>query len=349
MGRQTRGSVVAGLLVSAALVSCGGEPADEICVTGDAPETGLRVTGGTDAYFYAHDANGRQVGYESLNRVLALQPGEYFAVLNATRRAVTVRSGSVTTCTAGAVRVTGTTDEYYYLLDTVGTQLAYNSLGRFLSVMPGSYTAKLNNTTSRLVVGAGDTTELASGTITAEGTTDEYYYVLDTVGTQLGYNTLGRPLSFFPGPYTVKVNNTTTRTEVRAGAAAAVRSGTLVATGTTNQYFYILDTAGTQLGYQSLGRAMSYLPGRYRLRVTSMDTAVAVAAGESTQVTTGTLVVAGQGSEYYYVDDAAGRQLHYGSLGTATALLGGQYSVRVAGRSAPATVTPGATTTAPRP
>jgi hypothetical protein len=349
MSRDRALVVIAALLSSVGNASCGGEPADETCRTGQAPEMGLRVTGGTDAYFYAHDINGRQIGFEVLNRVLTLEPGEYFAVLNATRRRVSIRSGSLTTCTAGDVRVIGTTDEYYYVLDTLGTQLAFQTMGRFLSLLPGTYTARLNNTTSRLTVGAGDTTELASGTAVVEGSTDEYYYVLDTVRTQLAFNTLGRPLGFFPGTYTVKVNNTTTRAEVRAGTAATVRSGTLVARGTTDQYFYVLDTAGTQLGFQQLGRAMAYLPGRYGLRVTSMDTAVSVQAGESTQVATGTLVVTGQGSDYYYLDDPSGRQLHFATLGTPTALLGGRYSVRVGRRTATASVTPGQTTTTARP
>jgi len=116
MGRdRTQGALIAMALVSAGLLSCGGEPANEICRIGEAPETGLRVTAGTDAYFYAHDANGRQLGYETLNRVLTLPPGDYYAVLNKTRRPVTIRSGSVTTCTAGDVRVAGTTNEYYYV------------------------------------------------------------------------------------------------------------------------------------------------------------------------------------------------------------------------------------------
>lgn len=350
MGRdRTQGALIAMALVSAGLLSCGGEPANEICRIGEAPETGLRVTAGTDAYFYAHDANGRQLGYETLNRVLTLPPGDYYAVLNKTRRPVTIRSGSVTTCAAGDVRVAGTTNEYYYVLDTVGTQLAYQTVGQFLSLLPGPYAATLNATRTRLEVLPGDTTELASGTLVVEGTTTEYYYVIDTLGTQLAYHEMGGPLGFFPGRYVVKVNNTTTNAEVDAGAAGVIRSGTMIVQGTTDQYYYVLDTTGTQLGYQQLGRSMAYLPGRYRVRVTSVDTAVSVQAGESTQVATGTLLVSGTGSDYYYVDDAAGRQLHYANFGTPTALLRGQYTVRVGGSRATATVTPGQTTTAPRP
>jgi hypothetical protein len=325
------------------LAGCGKSSGDAVCRDGEAAETGLRVTAGTDAYFYALDAGGRQVGYQRPGQVLALQPGDYRVRINDSQRGVSVRAGRVTTCTAGDVRVTGGTDAYFYVLDTLGTQLSYQRIGGLLSVLPGRYLVKVNNSRVALEVIGGDTVTLPAGTVSVAGATDEYYYVQDTLGTQLAYERLGRLLDVFPGEYIVKLNNATARAAVSASDTTMLRSGTLSALGTTDEYYYVLDTAGTQLGYARLGNATSYLPGRYRLKVNNVDTLVAVPANDSTRVTTGTVVVHGAGTEYYYVHDAAGRQLNYSRLGAPLALLPGSYSVKLGQRMTTVSVTAGAT------
>ncbi|MDP3775869.1 MAG: hypothetical protein Q8Q85_16540 [Gemmatimonadales bacterium] len=325
------------------LAGCGKSSGDAVCRDGEATETGLRVTAGTDEYFYAVDGGGRQVGYQRAGQVLALPPGDYRVKINNSQRGVTVRAGRVTTCTAGDVRVTGGTDAYFYILDTLGTQLSYQRIGGLLSVLPGRYLVKVNNSRSGFEVHGGDTVTLPAGTVSVAGTTDEYYYVLDTLGTQLAYERLGRLLDVFPGGYVLKLNNATARTAVSASDTMMLRSGTLSALGTTDEYYYVLDTAGTQLGYARLGSATSYLPGRYRVKVNNADTLVAVPADSSTRVATGTVVVHGAGTEYYYVNDATGRQLSYSRLGAPLALLPGSYSVKLGQRMTTVSVAAGAT------
>jgi hypothetical protein len=254
-----------------------------------------------------------------------------------------VRSWRITTCTAGDVRVTGGTDAYFYVLDTLGTQLSYQRIGRLLSVLPGRYLVKVNNSGSGLQVHGADTVTLPAGTVSVAGTTDEYYYVLDTLGTQLAYERLGRLLDVFPGGYLVKLNNATARAAVSASDTMTLRSGTLSALGTTDEYYYVLDTARTQLGYARLGSPTAYLPGRYRVKVNNVDTLVALSADDSARVATGTVVVHGDGTEYYYVLDAAGRQLSYARLGASLALLPGSYSVRLGQRMTTVSVAAGAT------
>ena len=136
----------------------------------------------------------------------------------------------------------------------------------------------------------------------------------------------------------IKLNNGTAGASVRAGETTTLRAGTLAALGTTDAYYYVLDTAGTQLGYNRLGLASSYLPGRYRMRVNNSDTVVAVEADRAAQVATGTLVVNGPGTDYYYVLDATGRQLGYSRMSTPLSFLPGSYSVRLGGRTTSASV-----------
>ena len=118
--------------------------------------------------------------------------------------------------------VQGTTDEYYYVFDTVGNQLAYNKLGRPLSFMPGSYSAKVNNAAMPVTVDAGRTNEYQTGALTVKGSGGDYYYVLDPNGTQLGYKKLNEPMSLVAGKYSVKVGQQTRPAEVTAGQATAV-------------------------------------------------------------------------------------------------------------------------------
>lgn len=325
------------------LAGCGKSSGDTVCRDAEAAETGLRVTAGTDAYFYALDAGGRQVGYQHAGQVLVLEPGHYRVKINDSQRAASVRAGRVTTCTAGDVRVTGGTDAYFYVLDTLGNQIAYQHIGGLLSMLPGRYLAKVNNSRVGLEVHGADTVTVPAGTVSVAGTTDEFYYVLDTLGTQLAYEKLGRPLDVLPGAYIVKLNNFTVRTAVRASDTSALRSGTLAALGTTDEYYYVLDTARTQLGYARLGTPTSYLPGRYRVKLNNADTLVAVAADDSIRVATGTVVVHGAGTEYWYVQDPAGRQLNYSRLGAPLALLPGSYSVKLGQRVTPVSVVAGAT------
>lgn len=339
-------SGVAGTM--ALLTACSNDAPSAICRFEDAPEAGLAVAVGSDTYFYADNQAGTQVGYERGGELLALEPGPYHARLNGSRYPVTVRSGQVTTCVVATVEVRGTTDAYYYVLDTLGTQLTYAKLGEPISIFPGSYVAKLNNALMDTELSPGDTTALVSGTVLVTGTTDEYYYVLDAAGTQLTYAKLGQPISLLAGNYLSKVNNSVSPLTLEAGGTRELASGTVLGSGTTDQYYYVLDTAGTQLGYARLGNALAYLPGTYRIRMVDTDMPLSVQAEQVTEVVTGTLVVQGTGAEYYYMLDEGGNQLGYSRLNSPTSLLAGTYSVRTGDRNEPVTIVAGRTTSLTR-
>jgi len=69
-------------------------------------------------------------------------------------------------------------------------------------------------------VEAGKTNEYQTATLSVNGGGDQYRYVLDPNGTELGHNKLNAPLAFPEGAYSVKV-------------AAQTRPVTLTAAKTT--------------------------------------------------------------------------------------------------------------------
>ena len=320
-----------------------------ICDFEDAEEAGLRVMTADDAYFYADDEDGTQVGYDHGGAVLALEPGVYSARLNGSRHPVEIRRGQVTRCVTATLKVEGGTDEYYYVLDTLSTQLSYARLGQPISLFPGQLLVRLNNTVSATALRPGDTTEIAAATFQVTGSTDEYYYVLDEdAGRQLAYAKLGQPMSLFSGRYKSKVNNSLASFTLEAGDTTELASGTVLGTGTTDEYYYVLDTAGTQLGYARLGTGSAYLPGTYRLRLINNDVPLTVEGGQTLEIVTGTLMVSGSETDYYYILDSDGTQLGYKRLNTPASLLPDTYMVRVGDRTDSVTISAESTRTLAR-
>ena len=321
------------------------ETSDSICQSEEAQETGLQVSADDQTFFYADSPEGDQVGFERGGSVLELDPGDYQVRINSSRYPVTIRSGQITRCTASSIVVTGSTDAYYYMLDSLGTQLAFATLGEPLWLFAGSYIAKLNDTRVEVTLPWSGAIQVASGTVVVTGTTDEYYYVDDAGGTQLAFATLDDPMSVFPGSYAARLNSSVSSFTVNADDNVVVASGTVLGAGTTEEYYYILDVGGNQLGFARLGDSSAYLPGEYQVRVSGTIVPIGVQPNAVTEITTGTLVVPGAESEYYYILDEAGSQLAFNRLGMPTSLVPGVYSVRVADRTASVTITPGSTTT----
>src|SRR5437899_40878 len=90
----------------------------------------------------------------------------------------------------GAVQIVASTDEYFYVLDSTGTELAHNKLSRPLAFMPGSRTVKVNNTSATVQIAAGSPVELKTGAIVVHGATTEYYYVVNATGNELAHHKL---------------------------------------------------------------------------------------------------------------------------------------------------------------
>jgi len=324
-------------------------PPDGVCSYDPLPSTaevpsgqgGLQVMAATDAYFYAFDSAGKQIAYQGANRLLALKPGDYQIKINNSRHPVSVQSKTLAKCSCGTVLGSGKTDEYYYIFDGAGAQLAYEKLGKALSLFPGKYQARLNNTSMPVDVSPNATTELKSGLLNVLGSTDEYYYVFNSAGTQLAYNKLGKALSLFAGSYTAKVNNSSAPVTIAAAGATELPAGAAVVQGTTDEYYYVFNAMGTQLGYNKLGKALSFVEGAYTAKVNNVAIPVRVDASRTNEYQTGTLTVKGSGSDYYYVFDGNGTQLGYNKLNQPLSFPAGSYSVKVGSNTRPARVTAG--------
>jgi hypothetical protein len=337
MTRRHAAVCIAALIVSTLPCCKKAPPPDSLCTYEPLPATAevpsgqgaVQVLASTDTYFYVFDSTGKQIGSHAVNGLLPVKPGGYQLKLNNSAHAVVAHERTLTKCSAGAVVPSAKTDEYYYMFDNAGTQLASAHMGSALSLFPASYRVRLNNSEITANVQAGSTTELKPGTVNVEAGTDEYYYVFDSGLKQLASSHLGKALGLFAGSYTVKVNNSQAKVEVRAGEGSSVPVGTLVTQGTTDEYYYVFDSGGTQLASAHLARSMAFFPGSYNVKVNNSATPATVTPATPTEVKAGAVVVQGTTDEYYYIFDTAGTQLASAHLGRPVSLIPSEYRAKV--------------------
>jgi 6,7-dimethyl-8-ribityllumazine synthase len=306
------------------------------CTTG-----AVVVNGKTDEYYAVLDKAAQQLASAHLASALSLFPGSYTVRLNNTDAAANLQAGSMLELKPGTVNVDVGTDEYYVVLDAATRQLASSHVGRALGLFAGSYTVRINNSDAKADVGAGESTNVPAGTLAVHGSTDEYYAVMNNAGVQLASAHLEKPLAFVPGTYNVKVNNTTTPATMVSGVTTEVKTGAVVLQGSTDEYYAIVDSAGTQLASAHLGHALSLVPGAYRAKLNNIAMTVQVDAGHSGEYQSGSLTVKAAGSDYYAVLDASGTQLASKQVNQPVSLPAGKYSVRLGNNIQPTTVTAG--------
>ena len=303
----------------------------------------IQVIASTDAYFAVRDATGKQIASAHVNALSPAAAGDYQIALNNSLHPVTAQSKTLTKCATGAVLVSGKTDEYYAVLDSAARQLATAHLGAALSLFPGTYQIRVNNTDAAANVKAGATLELKPGTVNVEAGTDEYYAVLDAATKQLASSHLGRAISLFAGSYTVRVNNSDTKADVRAGEPANNPAGTLVVHGSTDEYYAVLNGAGTQLASSHLERPLALFPGTYTVKVNNTTMPVTITPAAITEGKTGAVVLQGTTDEYYAITDAAGTQLASAHLARPLSLAPGNYTAKLNNVGTPVNVEAGKT------
>ena len=290
---------------------------------------GIQVLASTDAYFAVRDTTGKQTASEHVNAITPVPPGDYQVVLNGSTHLTSVQSKMLTKCKTGAVLVNGKTDEYYAVLDSATRQLASAHLASALSLFPGSYTVRLNNSDVGANLQAGALLELKPGTLNVDVGTDEYYAVLDVTTRQLASSHVGRALGLFAGSYIVRINNSDAQADVRAGESTNVPAGILVVHGTTDEYYAVMNNAGLQLASAHLEKPLAFVPGTYNVKVNNTTTPVTVVSGVTTEVKTGAVVLQGSTDEYYAIIDSAGTQLASAHLGRALSLMPGAYRAKL--------------------
>lgn len=349
---MTRSPVTLCVLVFVASACATAPPPDSLCTVEPIPAT-TRVAAGqgaalvgapTEEYAYFQDQAGKQIAAARLNQAEGLQPGEYRVLVNKSVHQVPVQAGILTRCVASTLKVAGATEEYYYVFDTAGTQLAAARLNATVALFPGPYEVTVNKTRVATELKPQAAMEIKTGALEVRGTTEEYYYVFDSAGTQLHAARLNASASLLAGDWTVKVNNTSVGAKVAAAETTRVETGTLSVQGATDEYYYVFDDKGTQLVAAKLGRPVSLFPGEWQIKVNNTKAAAKVTAGELARVDTGTLTVNGTGNDYYYVLDSAGQQLAASKINTPVALVAGDYTVRIGQQSKPTSVAAGQNT-----
>ena len=324
-------------------------PPDSLCSIEPIPST-TRVDSGqgaillaapTDEYFYIQDTNGKQVGSHHVNAALAIKAGEYKALLNKSTHDVFVQEKMLTRCLTSSLNVTGFSDEYYYVYDSAGSQLASAHLNKTVALFPGQYQVQVNKTRASADLKANTPTEIKAGALQVAGKTEEYYYVYDSAATQLASAPINKIVSLLPGQYTVQVNKTKLPADIKPGATTELQAGVLDVAGGTEEYYYVYDNAGTQLSSSVLGKPVSLFPGEYQVQVNKTRVPAKVESGQAVRIETGTLSVQGKGADYYYVYNTAGEQLASSQLSRPVSLAAGTYNVRLGQQSKPASITAG--------
>jgi ribosome-associated translation inhibitor RaiA len=324
-------------------------PADAVCSYEPLPpgadvpsgQGGIQTLASTDVYFSVRNGDGKQVASAHVNGIAALAPGDYQVVVNNSIHQTSVQAKSLTKCTSGTILVNGTTDEYFAVLDDTNRQLASVHVSSAVSLFPGTYKVRLNNTEAGANLQAGATLELKSGTINVDAGTDEYYAVLDVAARQLASSHVGRALGLFPGTYMVRINNSDAKVDVHSEEASNVATGTLVVHGSTDEYYAVTNNAGTQLASAHLEKPLAFIPGNYNVKVNNTTAPANVSAGTTNEIKTGAVLVRGTTDEYYAVIDTAGNQLASTHLGRAVSLMPGVYRAKLNNVTMPLKVSPG--------
>ena len=339
--------VLTGLLPLLATVSCTKAPDDPICHYEPLPASsgtpagqgGIQITAAADDYFYILDKAGKEISHARLNMSASAKPGNYVAKLNNSSHPVQIRENTLTKCSAGSVVLRGNTDEYYYVLDSTQHEMAHNKLGTGLAFFPGKYMLQMNNTPQEFEVKPSAVTDVQAGILTVPGSTDEYYYVLDSTGRELAHQKLSRPLAFLPAAATVKVNNTSAPVQIAAGSLVELKTGAILVHGTTDEYYYVFGAAGNELAHNKLEGPLSFVEGDYTVKVNNAAIAVKVEAGKTNEYQTATLIVKSGADLYYYVLDRNGTELGHNKVNAAMAFPEGAYSVKLANETRPVTLT----------
>jgi hypothetical protein len=187
-------------------------------------------------------------------------------------------------------------------------------------------------------------TTSGQGALQVDGTTSVQFLVFDLAGKPAHNGPLGRTLALDRGKYHVKVNNSTHTVTVETGKLTRCATGTLLTSGATEETWFVHDTAGKALEQTRLGRALSLMPGTFRVKVNSTEATAEVKQNQVTELKTGSLVVEGSGGDSYYVTNKAGAHLNQQNLNKALAFLPGEYNVRLGENTRVVRVEPGQTT-----
>ncbi|MGQ0546440.1 MAG: hypothetical protein ACT4P3_14075 [Betaproteobacteria bacterium] len=181
------------------------------------------------------------------------------------------------------------------------------------------------------------------GALQVAGTTSAHFLIFDSAGKPVTNHLLGTTAALDPGRYRFTVNNNAHIVTVEAGKLTRCATGTLLVSGTTQETWFVQDPSGAALQQTHLGKAMSLVPGKFRVKVNT-ESAAEVKPNQVTELKTGTLTVEGSGDAQYHVTDKAGASLNYQKLNKALSFFPGEYNVRLGENTRAVTIEAGQAT-----
>ena len=301
-----------------------------------APGTLLVRGTGSDGYYVA-DANGGRAltGYLATNASTSLPAGTYTVVLNGSTQLVRVRAGATVEVRAGALFVSGLGADGFYVADSGGERALTGSrtTGLAFELLPGTFTAVLNNSRQRVVVAAGVTDTVRAGNAFASGLGADGYYVADSTGLRAltGSRTTNGPFELVPGRYSVVLNNSRQVVTILPGERTEVRAGSVCVTGTGADGYYVADSTGERAltGSRNTNAPFELMPGRYTVILNNTRQLITVAPGIRSDVRAGEVALRG-GTESYWIADSTGQRALTGARPATRPmeLLAGSYVIR---------------------
>jgi hypothetical protein len=166
--------------------------------------------------------------------------------------------------------------------------------------------------------------------VVVSGTGQGFYYVFDASGAeQLASSLTNHPIDLFPGDYIVALQGVRRPIRIEGGRRTTLGTGRVLVPGTGGNFYYLHDATGqTQLGSSLTNGTLEAFPGDYTVVLHGVPARATVQAGRDTSVATGSMMVPGSGSSFYYVFDEKGeKQLASRLTNTAIELFPGSYTV----------------------
>lgn len=242
------------------------------------------------AIFYVYDDTGNKLDSASTNGEVELFPGTYTVSLNDTLATATVQAGEKTVVEAGTVWVSSistTGNTAFHVYDDTRNELGRANTNQEVELFPGTYTVSLNSTELSATVRSGERTVLEAGTVWVSSiltSGNAQFYVYDAAWDELDKVYTNKEAEFFPGTYTVSLNETRTTTTVVAGERSELKSGLLTVSGTDGSYSDVYDAEGNQLTRLRGDKSLELFPGDYSVVLNDTTLSATVKGGENVSI-----------------------------------------------------------------
>lgn len=190
-------------------------------------------------------------------------------------------------------------DTYTVYDDSSGDKLGDAKTNEYIELFNDlTYTVKLNKSEQ---TGVSVPARLYAGSIIVRAWGNDRYSVNEG-DTELAGKETNEELEFFPGTYTVKLNNTSKTVPIQANVRTELNAGAILVSGTGNSSYYLLN-GEDELGTKKTGETLEVFNGTYTVKLNEdIKENIIIASGIiNTSLNSLALVFNGTGNFPYYV------------------------------------------------